>query len=124
VKNDRVRPAIVIPAADTLGPMRRLGNDLAGARGALNVGLVVTVTPSHLIDIRAKKDGTAVRPTVPGETLEVEMPLIRGQMLASQIGNTLDPSVRRALAKGPETKIACYVKSVRCFLNKSPVPRI
>ena len=38
------RAAIVVPAADTLGPMRRLGNDLAGARGALNVGLVVTVT--------------------------------------------------------------------------------
>ena len=69
---EKRRAAIVVPAADTLGPMRRLGNDLAGARGALNVGLVVTVTPSRPIDIRAKKDGTAVRPAVPGETLEVE----------------------------------------------------
>ena len=61
---EKGRAAIVVPAADTLGPMRRLGNDLAGARGALNVGLVVTVTPSRPIDIRAKKDGTAVRPAV------------------------------------------------------------
>src|SRR5207249_7905745 len=40
------RAAIVVPAADALGLMRRLANDLAGARGALNVGLVVTVTPT------------------------------------------------------------------------------
>ena len=59
---EKRRAAIIVPAADTLGPMRRLGNDLAGARGALNVGLVVTVKPSRPIDIRVKKDGTAVRP--------------------------------------------------------------
>jgi len=69
---EKLGAAIIVPAADTLGPMRRLGNDLAGARGALNVGLVVTVKPSRPIDIRAKKDGTAVSPAVPGETLEVE----------------------------------------------------
>lgn len=66
------RAAIAIPAADALGPMRRLGNDLAGARGALNVGLVVTVTPSRPIDIRVKKDGMAADPSLPGDTLEVE----------------------------------------------------
>jgi len=69
---EKLRAAIIVPAADTFGPMRRLGNDLAGARGALNVGLVVTVKPSRPVDIRAKKDGTAVRPGVPGETLEIE----------------------------------------------------
>jgi DNA repair protein SbcC/Rad50 len=69
---EKLRAAILVPAADTLGPMRRLGNDIAGARGALNVGLVVTVKPSRPIDIRAKKDGTAVKPAAPGETLEVE----------------------------------------------------
>ena len=36
--------------------MRRLANDLAGARGALNVGLVVTVTPKRAVDIRVHKD--------------------------------------------------------------------
>ena len=59
---EKRRDAIVVPAADTLDPMRQLGNDLAGARGALNVGLVVTVTPNRPIDIRVKKDGTAARP--------------------------------------------------------------
>jgi DNA repair exonuclease SbcCD ATPase subunit len=69
---EKLRAAIIVPAANTLGSMLRLGTELAGARGALNVGLVVTVKPSRPIDIRANKDGTALRPTVPGETLEVE----------------------------------------------------
>jgi energy-coupling factor transporter ATP-binding protein EcfA2 len=66
------REAIVVPPADTLSPMLRLANDLAGARGALNVGLIVTVTPNGPIDIRAKKDGTAVKSAASGETMEVE----------------------------------------------------
>ena len=66
------RAAITVPPADALGPMRRLANDLAGARGALNVGLIVTVTPSHPIDIRVKKDGTDLDPALTGKALEVE----------------------------------------------------
>jgi len=69
---EECRAAIAIPAADALGPMRRLGNDLAAARGALNVGLVVTVTPSRPIDIQVKKDGMTADPSLPGDTLEVE----------------------------------------------------
>ena len=46
-----------------LAPMRRLANDLAGARGALNVGLVVTVTPKRPVDIRVQKDGTPAKPS-------------------------------------------------------------
>jgi hypothetical protein len=64
--------AIVVPAADTLNPMRQLANDFAGARGALNVGLVVTVTPNRPIEVRVTKDGTAANPTRSGATLEVE----------------------------------------------------
>jgi hypothetical protein len=66
------RAAIAVPPADALGPMRRLANELAGARGALNVGLVVTVTPNRPIDIRVKKDGTAAGPSLAGSALEVE----------------------------------------------------
>src|SRR5207302_5226400 len=69
---DKRRAAITVPAADALGPMRRLANDLAGARGALNVGLIVTVTPSRPIDIRVKKDGVDVDPTPTTKALEVE----------------------------------------------------
>ncbi len=66
------RAAITVPAAGAVGPMRRLGTALAAARGGLNVGLVVTVTPNRPIDIRVKTDGTAADPAVPGAALEVE----------------------------------------------------
>ncbi len=66
------RAAIAVPAADAVGPLRRLANDLAGARGALNVGLVVTVTPDRPVDIRVKKDGTAAETALTGKALEVE----------------------------------------------------
>ncbi|MEP7310494.1 MAG: AAA family ATPase [Acidobacteriota bacterium] len=66
------RAAITVPVADALGPMRRLANDLAGARGALNVGLVVTVTPNRPMAIRVEKDGTAAHSTRTGKALEVE----------------------------------------------------
>jgi hypothetical protein len=62
------RAAIVVPTLDALTPMRRLANDLAGARGALNVGLVVTVTPKRPVDIRVHKDGT------PAETKSIDEP--------------------------------------------------
>ena len=36
---------MTVPASAALAPMRRLATDRAAAHGALNVGLVVTVTP-------------------------------------------------------------------------------
>jgi hypothetical protein len=69
---EKRRAAIAVPAADALVLMRRLGNDLAGARGALNVGLVVAVTPTRPIEIRVKKDGIAADPALTGKALEVE----------------------------------------------------
>src|SRR5436190_19651698 len=52
--------------------MRRLSNDLAGARGALNVGLVVTVTPKRPVDIRVHKDGAPAETKSIDELLEIE----------------------------------------------------
>ena len=69
---EKRRGAIALPPADSLGRMRRLANDLAGARGALNVGLVVTVTPAHPIQIRLNKDGMAEHPSLTDKALEVE----------------------------------------------------
>lgn len=66
------RAAMVVPAADAIGLMRRLAIELAGARGALNVGIVVTVTPHRPIDIRVKKDGTTADSALTGKALEVE----------------------------------------------------
>jgi hypothetical protein len=66
------RTAIVVPDANALGPMCQLDPDLAAARGALNVGLVVTVTPNRPIAVRVKKDGTVVDAAPSGQALEIE----------------------------------------------------
>ena len=54
------RAAITVPPSSALGPMRRLAHDLAAARGALDVGLVVMVTPKSRFDLRVLKDGQEV----------------------------------------------------------------
>jgi len=54
------RAAITVPPSGALPPMRRLAHDLAAARGALDVGLVVTVTPKSRFNLRVRKDGQQV----------------------------------------------------------------
>lgn len=51
------RAAITVPKQSALGPMRQLENELAAARGALDVGLTVTVTPKSRVELRVRKDG-------------------------------------------------------------------
>ena len=55
------RSAITVPIPGALGPMRKLATDLAAARGALDVGFVVTVTPKARLDMRVQKDGQESR---------------------------------------------------------------
>jgi DNA repair exonuclease SbcCD ATPase subunit len=69
---EKRRAAIIVPDGDALGPMRRLDNDLAGARGALNVGLVVTVAPKRAIAMQVKTDGTALDRVQSDRVLELE----------------------------------------------------
>jgi hypothetical protein len=66
------RAAITIPPAPSLGQMRRLANDLAGARGAVNVGFVVAVTLQRPVDLRIQKDGTAPETKTTAEPMEIE----------------------------------------------------
>jgi energy-coupling factor transporter ATP-binding protein EcfA2 len=66
------RAAISVPAPAALTSAQRLATDLAGARGALNVGLVVTITPNRPVDIRVKKDGTAADSGLRSEALSLE----------------------------------------------------
>jgi hypothetical protein len=54
------RAAMTVPFPGVLGPMRRLAAELAAARGALDVGLVVTVSPNAFLDLRIRKDGQEV----------------------------------------------------------------
>ena len=66
------RAAITVPALSALAPMRRLDTELAAARGALNVGLVVTVTPAIAVDLRIRKDGSPVDSRSTAEPQDIE----------------------------------------------------
>jgi len=66
------RSAITVPVPGALGPMRKLATDLAAARAALDVGLVVTVTPKALLDIRVQKDGQKAESTSTAQPLDIE----------------------------------------------------
>jgi DNA repair exonuclease SbcCD ATPase subunit len=52
--------------------MRRLANELAAARGALDVGFIVTVSPARILDIRIRKDGTAAESVSTERPMEIE----------------------------------------------------
>jgi hypothetical protein len=66
------RAAMTVPTPSALVPMRRLANELAAARGALDVGIVVTVKPTEPLDIRVRKDGAPVESISSAEEFEIE----------------------------------------------------
>ncbi len=68
-----LRAAILVPPAGSLPALRKLATDLASARGALDVGLVMTVIPAALVPLRVRKDGGAVEDQgVVAQPLEIE----------------------------------------------------
>jgi hypothetical protein len=66
------RSAMTVPIPGALGPMRRLASELAAARGALDVGLVVTLSPNAFLDLRVRKDGQEVASTWIAQPFDVE----------------------------------------------------
>jgi hypothetical protein len=54
------RKTITVPVPNALTPMRKLATELATARGALEVGIVATVTPHQSLDLTVQRDGLAV----------------------------------------------------------------
>ena len=66
------RAAITVPPPSALGPMRQLAHELAAARGALDVGLVVTVTPKSRFDLRVRKDGQEVDVASDRQPVDIE----------------------------------------------------
>jgi hypothetical protein len=54
------RAGVVVPEKSDIVNMRRLSQELAGARGALEVGLQVAVTRKSPIEVRAQRDGVPV----------------------------------------------------------------
>lgn len=66
------RSAIVVPPAASLPALRKLETELASARGALDVGLVMTVIPSAMVNLRVRKDGVAAESGLIAQPLEIE----------------------------------------------------
>ena len=66
------RAAMNVPESRALVPMRRLATDLAADRGALAVGLVVTVTPYANLDLRVRKDQLKAEPIQTEKALKIE----------------------------------------------------
>ena len=66
------RSALAVPSPSALAPMRRLATELATARGALDVGFVVTVSPKARLDLRVRKDGDKVEAKSSAKPLEIE----------------------------------------------------
>jgi hypothetical protein len=93
------RAAIVVPPAPSVVSMRRLANELAVARGALSVGLVVTVTPQRVVELRIQSDGTAPQTTATAEPTEIEA----SADVSIGIGGVADVRIRGGRRQGRET---------------------
>jgi hypothetical protein len=66
------RAAMIVPTPGAVTPMRRIANELAAARGALDVGFVVTVSPTGPLDVRIRKDRTAAESISTEQPIEIE----------------------------------------------------
>lgn len=68
----RQRATLTAPQSGALIAMRRLAQDLAAARGALDVGLVVNVTTKAHLDLRVQTDGQQVDVASKTQPLDIE----------------------------------------------------
>lgn len=66
------RSAITVPVPAVLGSMRRLARELDAARGALDVGLVMTVSPNAFLDLQVRKDGQEVHSKWVAQPFDIE----------------------------------------------------
>jgi DNA repair exonuclease SbcCD ATPase subunit len=66
------RSTLIVPIPAALVPMRRLATERAAARGALDVGFVVTVSPKGRLDLQVRKDGKKAEAKSTAKPLEIE----------------------------------------------------
>ncbi len=66
------RSALTVPAPIALVSMRRLAQELAAARGALDVGFIVTVNPKRSINIAFRRDGAVADSMTAKKAMEIE----------------------------------------------------
>lgn len=71
-KSAGLRAAITVPLPAALAPMRKLATDLAAARGALDVGFVMTVAPKGRLDLKVRKDGQKIESSSTAKPLDIE----------------------------------------------------
>jgi hypothetical protein len=71
-KSAERRSAITVPFRAALTPMRKLATDLAAARGALDVGFVMRVTPKGPLDLTVRKDGRKTESSSTAKPLDIE----------------------------------------------------
>ena len=71
-KSAGLRAAITVPVPAALAPMRKLATDLAAARGALDVGFVMTVTPKSRLELKVRKDGQKAESSSTAKPLDIE----------------------------------------------------
>lgn len=71
-KATETRASLVVPSAGELPPLRRLSTEVAAARGALDVGFVVTVSPRFRMDLGVRRDGNQADSTLTADPLEIE----------------------------------------------------
>jgi uncharacterized protein YhaN len=93
------RAAVNLPGPDVVAAMRRLETELAAARGALNVGVVVTVAPVRPLDARVRRDGSAP------EAIAIEQPtdFEAGTDLEIEIADVAAVRVRGGRREAQET---------------------
>jgi len=109
------RAAIVVPPAPSVVSMRRLANELAAARGALSVGLVVTVVPQRVVELRIQSDETAPQTTTTAEPTEIEA----SADVSIGIGGVADVRIRGGRRQAQDT-----VRQLEKRWNDEVVPHL
>jgi DNA repair exonuclease SbcCD ATPase subunit len=91
------RAELVVPPPATLSAIRRLAGDLANARAALDVGLVVTIAPRGPIAVQLRKDGESSEMTLDTETVVIEADARIDLDLANLVAVTVQGGRRDAM---------------------------
>ena len=109
------RAEFTVPAQAELLPLRRLGKDLDRARGALDVGLVVTVSPNSPLELQVRRDGVAASSATTAQPLEIEA--------NTEVEITID-DVATVLVRGGRREAQQNVRVLEDRWNREVMPHL
>jgi hypothetical protein len=109
------RSVITVPIPGVVGPMRKLARELDAARGALDVGFVVTVTPKGRLDLRVQKDGQKLDSTSTAQPIEIEA--------NAEVEVTI-PDVATVSVRGGRRKAQEKARSLEDRWNREATPHL